>query len=92
MSKLQRRYLVVPGIRSSNVFIIDTQPDPRKPKIIKTITSQELSDKAGYSRPHTIHCGPKGIFMTCLGGKDGDSDGQTGIALLDHDTFDVIGE
>ncbi|KXL48984.1 hypothetical protein M433DRAFT_152088 [Acidomyces richmondensis BFW] len=91
MSSLQRRYLVVPGIRSSNVFIIDTRPDPRKPKIIKTITSKELSDKAGYSRPHTIHCGPKGIFMTCLGGKDGDSDGQSGIALLDHNTFDVIG-
>src|ERR1700755_1567023 len=27
----------------------------------------------------------------CIGGKNGDSDGQSGIALLDHDTFDVIG-
>ena len=46
--------------------------------------------KAGYSRPHTIHCGPGGIFLFALGGANG-NDGPGGIALLDHDTFDVIG-
>ncbi|EXJ68544.1 uncharacterized protein A1O5_08337 [Cladophialophora psammophila CBS 110553] len=92
MENLERRYLIVPGLRSSNIFIIDTKPDPRKPKIVKVIPAKELSDKAGYSRPHTIHCGPNGIFMTCLGGPDGNADGQTGIALLNHDTFEVIGK
>ena len=49
----------------------------------------ELSAKAGYSRPHTLHCGPDGLFLSCLGGGDG-ADGPGGIALLDHDTFDVM--
>ena len=89
ISGLARRYLLVPGLRSSNVYVFDTQPDPRSPQLVKTITSTELATKAGYSRPHTLHCGPDGVFMTCLGGPNG-SDGPGGIALLDHDTFDVL--
>ena len=91
MSNLARRYLLVPGIRSSNIFVLDTQPDPTQPRLVKTIDAAELANKAGYSRPHTLHCGPDGVFLTCLGGPPEDPDGQTGIALLDHDTFDVIG-
>jgi selenium-binding protein 1 len=37
-----------------------------------------------------VHCGPGGIFMSALGGPNGD-DGPGGIALIDHDTFEVIG-
>lgn len=92
MSGLQRRYLVVPGIRSSNIHILDTQPDPRNPVLHKIVSARELAEKAGYSRPHTVHCGPKGIFVTCLGSTDvSGQTGPAGIALLDHDTFEVIG-
>lgn len=80
----------MPGLRSSKLFIIDIEPDPRAPKLVKTIEKNELSEKAGYSRPHTVHCGPNGVFMTCLGGAEGDGDGPGGIALLDHDSFDVV--
>jgi selenium-binding protein 1 len=80
----------VPGLRSSNIHVLDTQPDPRSPRLVKTITGKELSAKAGYSRPHTMHCGPDGVFLTCIGGAEGDDDGPGGIALLDHNTFDVI--
>jgi selenium-binding protein 1 len=90
MDGLARRYLLVPGLRSSNLHVFDTQPDPRKPTLVRTIDASELSAKAGYSRPHTLHCGPDGVFMTCLGGAAGDDDGPGGIALLDHDTFDVL--
>jgi methanethiol oxidase len=86
---LQRRYLLLPGIRSSRIHVYDTQPDPRSPRLHKTIDAAELAAKAGYSRPHTLHCGPDGIFLTCLGGPDG-ADGPGGIALLDHNTFDVL--
>jgi selenium-binding protein 1 len=91
MSGLARRFLVVPGLRSSNIYVMDTKPDPRKPSLHKTIPAKELADKTGYSRPHTLHCGPNGIFLTCLGAGDGSGEGPGGIALLDHDTFDVIG-
>ena len=30
---IERRYLVVPGIRSSRLYVIDIKPDPRKPRI-----------------------------------------------------------
>src|SRR3954447_9996633 len=86
---LQRRYLLLPGLRSSNIHVYDTQPDPRNPVLHKTISAQELAEKAGYSRPHTLHCGPDGVFLTCLGSGDGD-EGPGGIALLDHSTFDVL--
>ena len=87
---LERRYLVVPGLRSSRTYVLDTKPDPRQPKVVRTIEAEELAAKAGYSRPHTIHCGPGGIFLFNLGGANG-NDGPGGVALLDHDTFDVIG-
>jgi selenium-binding protein 1 len=86
---LQRRYLLLPGLRSSNIHVYDTHPDPRQPTLAKTISAAELAAKAGYSRPHTLHCGPDGIFVSCLGGGNG-ADGPGGIALLDHDTFDVL--
>ncbi len=90
MSGLARRFLLVPGIRSSNIYVYDTAGDPRNPTLHKTITAAELAEKAGYSRPHTLHCGPEGVFMTCLGTAEG-SGGPGGIAILDHTTFDVVG-
>jgi selenium-binding protein 1 len=87
---LERRYLVVPGIRSSRTHVLDTKPDPRQPQVVRTIEAEELAAKAGYSRPHTVHCGPGGIFMSNLGGANG-NEGPGGVALIDHDTFEVTG-
>jgi selenium-binding protein 1 len=86
---LARRFLLVPGLRSSNVHVLDTVPDPRAPRLVRTVTAKDLSEAAGYSRPHTLHCGPDGVFLTCIGGPQGDADGPGGIALLDHTTFEV---
>ena len=59
---VERRYLMVPGIRSSRIHVIDTKPDPTKLQIVKTIEPEEVFKRAGYSRPHTVHCGPDGII------------------------------
>jgi hypothetical protein len=67
----------------------EAAPDPRHPTLLRRIDATELGARAGYSRPHTVHCGPDGLFVSCLGGSNG-SDGPGGIALLDHDTFDVV--
>src|SRR5260370_24005465 len=50
---VERRYLVVPGLRSSRIHIIDTKPDGRKPKIVKVIEPEEVAERAGYTPPHT---------------------------------------
>ena len=86
---IERRYLIVPGLRSSRIHIIDTKPDPKNPRLIKTIEPAEVMAKTGYSRVHTVHCGPDGIYINALGNEKGDGPG--GIFVLDHDTFAVKG-
>jgi selenium-binding protein 1 len=86
---VERRYLVVPGLRSSNIHIMDTKPDPRRPKLVKTITAAEIAERAGYSRPHTVHCGPGGIYVSALGDAEGRAPG--GVFLIDHESFAVLG-
>ena len=88
---LERRYLIIPGIRSSRIYVIDVK-DPLKAKIHKIIEPEELFEKTGYSRPHTIHCGPEGIYVSTLGGggEDG-TDGPPGIFIMDCETFDILG-
>ena len=86
-----RRYLVVPGIRSSRLYILDTLADPAAPKVVKVLDAEELGKRASYSRPHTVHCGPGYLYVSCLGGADG-AEGPGGVALLDHANFDVIGQ
>ena len=42
---VERRYLVVPGLRSSRIHILDTKPDPKKPKIVKVIEPEEIAEQ-----------------------------------------------
>jgi len=86
---VERRYLIVPGLRSSRIHILDTKPNPRKPKIIKVIEPETVAARTGYSRPHTLHCGPDGIYVSALGAPGGDGPG--GIFALDHYTFEPLG-
>ena len=86
---VERRYLIVPGLRSSRIHILDTKPDPRQPKLVKVIEADEVARKAGYSRPHTTHCGPDGIYMSALGAVGGDGPG--GVMVLDHEDFSIKG-
>ncbi len=86
---VERRYLLLGGLRSSNIYVVDTKADPRNPTISKTIEAEEFQKKTGYSRPHTVHCGPDAIYMSALGAPDGDGPG--GIFVLDHETFEVKG-
>ncbi|MCX4164845.1 MULTISPECIES: selenium-binding family protein [Paraburkholderia] len=85
----ERRYLVVPGLRSSRIYILDTKPDPLKPSIAKIIEPETIAKRTGYSRPHTVHCGPGGIYVTALGNAEGGAPG--GIFLLDPDSFEPLG-
>jgi selenium-binding protein 1 len=86
---MERRYLIVPGIRSSRIHIIDTKPDPRAPKLEKVIEPAELIARAGYTSPHTIHCGPEGIYVSALGSANGEGPG--GIFMMDPESFDILG-
>ncbi len=86
---MERRYLIVPGLRSSRIYILDTAGDPRNPTLVRTIEPGEVLGKSGYSRPHTVHCGPDGLFLSAIGSAT--ENGPAGIFTMDHSTFDVIG-
>jgi selenium-binding protein 1 len=86
---MERRYLIVPGLRSSRIHILDTKPDPRNPRVVKVIEPEAVTRATGYSRPHTSHCGPDGIYLNAIGSANGDGPG--GIFLLDPETFDLKG-
>ena len=86
---VERRYLLVPGLRSSRIHVLDTKPDPRQPQLVKVIAAEEVASRAGYSRPHTIHCGAEAIYVSALGAPSGEGPG--GIFTLDHDDFGVRG-
>ena len=86
---VERRYLVVPGLRSSRIHILDVKDDPRQPKLAKVIEADELARRTGYSRPHTSHCGPDGLYMSALGAPDGGGPG--GLFVMDHEDFSIKG-
>jgi len=86
---VERRYLLVPGLRSSRMHVVDTKPDPRQPRLAKVIEAKEIAARAGYSRPHTMHCAPDGIYVSALGSPEGDGPG--GVFVMDHESFDVLG-
>jgi selenium-binding protein 1 len=86
---MERRYLIVPGIHSSRIHILDTKPDPRQPRVVQVIEADTLAKRTGYAAPHTVHCGPDGIYLSALGAPDGNGPG--GTFILDAETFNVRG-
>lgn len=83
-----RRYLVLPGITSSRLHIVDTA-DPRQPKLHKVIEGDEVKRATGLSAPHTVHCLANGqIMISMLGLADGSAPG--GFMLLDEE-FNIVG-
>jgi methanethiol oxidase len=86
--KHQRQFLVIPGLRSTRIHIVDVI-DPHRPKMHKVISPEEIIGKTGLTAPHTVHCLPTGeIMISMLGDKHGNAPG--GFLLL-NDKFEVTG-
>ena len=85
----KRSHLVVVGLKSSRIYIIDTI-EPTSPKIHKVIEPDEIKEKTNLSAPHTVHCLANGMIMiSMLGDKNGDAPG--GFLLL-TENFDIKGK
>ncbi len=83
-----RRFLIVPGQRSSRIHIIDSS-DARAPKMHKVIEPEEIKAKTNLTAPHTVHCLADGNIMISMLG-DSQGNGPGGFLLLDEN-FDVKG-
>jgi selenium-binding protein 1 len=77
-----RRYLVVPGLKSSRIHIVDAK-DPLNLKMHKVIEPEAIAKAANLSAPHTAHCLATGEIMISMLG-DAKGDGPGGFLLLDE--------
>ena len=85
-----RSHLIMPGFRSSRVHIVNVADDPRKPTIEKVIEPEEMVEKTGLTRPHTVHCMPgDNVVLAMLGDAEGNA--TCGFAVLDSKTFEIKG-
>ena len=83
-----RRYLVVPGLRSGRIHVVDAQ-DPAALKMHQVIEAEEIVKKTNLTAPHTVHCLADGhIMISMLGDQNGDGPG--GFLLLDEQ-FNIAG-
>lgn len=48
---MERRYLIVPGINSSRIHILDVQANPRQPELVKVIEPEAAANRTGYAAP-----------------------------------------
>ncbi len=84
----KRRYLIVPGLKSGNIHVLDAQ-EPRATRLVKTIQGGDVAAKTNLSAPHTVHCLPNGqIMISMLGNAQGDTPG--GFLLL-NENFEIAG-
>ena len=83
-----RRYLIVPGLASNNIYIIDAA-NPLQLKMHRTITAEEIVKATNLSTPHTVHCRADGVVMISM---LGDSKGHAPGGFLEMDEeFRIIG-
>jgi methanethiol oxidase len=83
-----RRFLVIPGLRSGRIYIVDTI-NPREPKLHKVIEPDEIIRRTNLSAPHTVHCLADGRIMISMLG-DAKGRGPGGFLLL-NEAFEVAG-
>ena len=78
---------IVPGVRSSNLHIVDCGEDPRKPKLHKVVQGSKIKAKTNLSAPHTVHCLGADIIISMLGDAQGNAPG--GYLHLNED-FEIV--
>ena len=59
---IKRRYLIVPSLKSGNIYIVDTI-DQVKLSISKQISGSSIAEQFNLTYPHTVHCIPSGQVM-----------------------------
>ncbi len=84
---LERRYLIIPGMRSSRLYIVDTKPHPTQARIYKIIEPRQLGIHAGIPIP-ILRLGDEepgvvGVFGPVE--READRTGRTGMGDADAD-------
>lgn len=64
---IERRRLVMPGARSSNLHIVDARTDPSNPTLFKVIEGAEIKARINLSASHTVHRPGSEVIISMLG-------------------------
>ncbi|XP_041876229.1 methanethiol oxidase isoform X3 [Corvus kubaryi] len=85
-----RNRLVLPGLVSSRIYVVDVGTEPRAPRLCQVVNPEDVFWKCGLGYPHTSHClGSGEVMISTLGDPAGN--GKGGFILLDAETFEVKG-
>ena len=76
-----RSRLIVPGLGSDRIYIVDVLTNPRSPKLDKVIEPWELHAQ-GVSTPHTTHCLADGNVMISTMGDGPERNGKGSFVLF----------
>ena len=79
------RYLLAAAQHSARIYVLDTQPNPRCPRVAQVIDTATIATPAGHAPPHAIRCGPGGIWVHGLAGPNS----PDAICLLDPESYAV---
>lgn len=83
-----RSKLILPCLSSSRVYVIDTETDPKAPRVHRIVEPEEMK-ALGCSSPHTSHClGSGEIMISTMGDEKEEAKGN--FVLLDEN-FQVKG-
>ncbi|KAL4227512.1 Methanethiol oxidase [Mactra antiquata] len=84
---MSRNRLILPGLYSDRVYVVDVGTDKTAPRIHKIVEPDDVHG-AGLSAPHTTHCLANGkVMISCIGNENGDQKG--GFCILNGETFEV---
>ncbi|XP_062821144.1 methanethiol oxidase isoform X2 [Anolis carolinensis] len=87
---IERNCLVLPGLRSGRVYVVDTGSDLCAPSLCKVIEPREIIKKTDLGNLSSSHCLCNGdVLISALG--DAFGNGKGGILALDSETWEVKG-
>ena len=88
---LERRYLIIPGLRSSRLYVVDMKPDPTQATIHKIIEPEEVFKKTGVLaaiRSIAVRMASTSVRSAAAGKM---APMPPGVFIMDCETFDILG-
>jgi selenium-binding protein 1 len=85
---LDQERLIIPGLFSNRIHVVDLKPNPKKPKI--TAVYENLVADSGYIVPHTVIAMPDNLVMVTMLGAYTPTTGPGGVLFLDDRTGEFV--
>jgi selenium-binding protein 1 len=85
---LDQERLIIPGLFSNRIHVVDLKPNPKKPKI--TAVYENLVADSGYIVPHTVIAMPDNLVMVTMIGAYSPTTAPGGVVFLNDRTGEFV--